>query len=123
MIKNNFNLNVNMSKTILFTHHSFVLDLEYTYTRGDLQVGTKTTAALQQMLKDLEGLPPTNGKTPCNHLSVYRRRGADKQEAKERFEKVQKALANHHWGILQGVSERIKLVGTAYDECRVLAGV
>jgi hypothetical protein len=79
------------------------------------------TATLQQLLQDLEGLP--KGNTSCNHLSLFRKRGADKKKAKEQFEKVRKALAKHPWGSLQGVSMLIKRVGTPYDECRVLAGV
>jgi hypothetical protein len=93
------------------------------WTAGNyLQVGGGSTAALQQLLEDLEGLPKGK-KGSCNHLSLYRKRGADKKKAKEQFEKVRKALANHRWGSLQGVSVRIKLVGTPYEECRVLAGV
>jgi hypothetical protein len=61
------------------------------------RVGTKTTAALQQTLKDLEGLSKSGNKS-CNPFSLYRRRLADKEEAKHQFGKVRKALADHHWG-------------------------
>jgi hypothetical protein len=85
-----------------------------------LSLADGTTQALQQLLGQLEGLP--RGKVACDHLSLYRRRGVDYRTAHAQFSKVRQALASHDWGQVQGVSVRIKVLGSEYDECRVLLG-
>jgi hypothetical protein len=87
-----------------------------------LEVGKETTLALRKMLNDLEGLPKSEKKS-CDHLSLYRKRGNYSEVVNHQFGKVRKALADHDWGSLEGVSVRIKVLGSPYNKCRVLAGV
>jgi hypothetical protein len=86
-----------------------------------LKVASSTTAKLKNMMDQLKGLPD-GAKPKCDHLSLYRKRGAGR-EGTVQLARVRKALENHDWGSVQGASVRIKVVGTDYNECRVLAGV
>jgi hypothetical protein len=82
-------------------------------------------ACVRQLRKILTQLRPPllKGKLSCNHLSLYRKRELSRtKDAAEQFQRVRKALASHDWGTLEGVSIRIKKVGTDYDQCKVLAG-
>mmetsp|Transcript_308 Transcript_308/g.748 ORF Transcript_308/g.748 Transcript_308/m.748 type:complete len:245 (+) Transcript_308:119-853(+) len=88
-----------------------------------LKLDGKTTRRLQIILRQIEGLPATGGKRSCDHLSLYRKRGADTAQAGVQFEKIRSALAKHQWGSVRASSIRIKVVGSDYDECGVLAGV
>lgn len=79
------------------------------------------TASTMKKLKDLLGqignLP--KGKVNCDHMSLYRPRGF--QGAKN-FTEIRSSLKNHDWRTVQGVSIRIKAIGSPYDHCTVLAG-
>jgi hypothetical protein len=87
-----------------------------------LQLGKESTSKLLALLDQLEGLS-SPGRRSCNHLSLYRKRGANAAKAKEQFARVREALQGHDWGNIEGASVRIKSVGTDYNECRVLAGM
>jgi hypothetical protein len=87
-----------------------------------LQLTRNTTTKLKNILSQLQGLAyDTRGKRSCDHISIYRKRDASNQAFSE-FAKVRKAIRSHDWGSAEGVSIRIKEVGTDYDICRVLAG-
>jgi hypothetical protein len=86
-----------------------------------LKLAPNTTAKLKNMMGQLEGLPE-GAKPKCDHLSLYRKRRMEGGVTAE-FARVRKALENHDWGSVQGVSVRIKVCGTDYSECLVLAGV
>lgn len=95
------------------------------WTAGNyLKVSRRGTKRLTEILGQLEGLPVGGGKRSCDHLSLYRKRGVGGGDVvTAQFLRVRKALANHDWGSVQGVGVRIKVVGSDYSECRVLAGV
>jgi len=90
-----------------------------------LELKETTTKTLKSLLRNniLQGLDDAaaGGKWPCNHLSLYRNRGYGREAFRE-FQKIRDALSSHDWGSVQGVSIRIKALGTEYDECKVLAG-
>lgn len=85
-----------------------------------LQVEDDTEAELQNLLGKLNFLPLQGRK--CDHLSLYRKRGAPNTAYRE-FARIRKAVASHDWGTVEGVSIRIKQLGTGYDHCRVLWSV
>lgn len=88
-----------------------------------LALDDSTTHKLKHLLGKVRGLPATGGRRSCNHLSLYRKRGGG-NNVSDAFAKIRTALASYDWGSgAQGASIRIKLVGTGYDECKVLAGV
>ena len=82
-----------------------------------------TTARLNSLLDKIQGLPAAGGKRGCDHLSLYRKRDFEGGEVWRTFHKVRSGLAKHDWGTIQGVSMRIKRLGSEYNECVVLAGV
>lgn len=88
-----------------------------------LQLTADSKRHLKHLLKEsVSGLPHTT-KTPCDHLSLYRMRGADgqaKTKAKWAFTRVKAQTVNWDWGTVQANSIRLKQVGTDYRECRVL---
>ena len=88
-----------------------------------LKVGSEAVTKLQEVVGQLEGLPRDAAKPNCDHLSLYRKRGRKGTEVNQQFARVRTALQDHDWGTVQGVSVRIKAVGTDCSECRVLAGV
>jgi len=89
-----------------------------------LALDDATTRTLQQLLANIQGLPTAGGQRSCDHLSLYRKRGRKGTDVNAAFQTIRTALASHDWGTgAQGVSIRIKLVGTGYDECKVLAGL
>jgi len=77
-----------------------------------------TSTLLHGVLDQLQGLP--KGGRKCDHLSLYRKRNASNALAYPTFARIRKAVTDHNWGSVAGVSIRIKQVGTEYDECRVL---
>jgi hypothetical protein len=83
-----------------------------------IEVGRACTKELKEILTQLRP-PLPKGKVSCDHLSLYRKRGA--RDASLQFQRVRKALASHKWGTLSGCSIRIKQIGTPYDQCKVLA--
>jgi hypothetical protein len=89
-----------------------------------LKLTSGTTSKLENLLKELVHLDSSKGgKRSCNHLSLYRKRGAtNASDTMSQFTKVRAALASHDWKSVEGVSVRIKIQGTGYDECRILAG-
>lgn len=101
-----------------------------------LKLSDGTRDGLKALLGRVRGLPPSGrggGKRPCNHLSLYRKRGFDDASGRVsvygEFGRVRNELASHDWNggdsgsRVEGVSIRIKLFGSDYDECKVLAGV
>jgi hypothetical protein len=91
-----------------------------------LKLTESTTEKLKSLLELLEGLPEPESKAgrkrPCDHISLYRGRGHGASFFRQAA-KVRKVLTTHDWGNAQGVSIRIKVLGSEYNECRVLAGV
>jgi hypothetical protein len=83
-----------------------------------LKLKKDSTEKLKSLLNKIEGLPEYGGKRSCDHLSLYRNREAN---GYAHFARVR--AVSHQWGSVQGVSIRIKAVGTDYKECHVLAGV
>lgn len=79
------------------------------------------TASTEKKLKDLLGkignLP--KGTIKCDHMSLYRPRGF---RGTKNFKEIRDTLRNHDWGTVQGVSIRVKAIGTPYNQCAVLAG-
>ena len=90
-----------------------------------LQVRPDTRVKLEHMLDQCQGIPEDNGDSrKCDHLSLYRKRGfSGHQNVYREFALVRKAVATHDWGSVEGVSIRIKPMGTDYDVCRVLWSV
>jgi hypothetical protein len=95
------------------------------WTAGNyIEVNRASVRQLKEILGQLRS-PLPKGKVSCDHLSLYRKRRAKAlgvKDVDEEFERVRRALASHEWGTLEGVSIRIKQVGTPYDQCKVLAG-
>ena len=88
-----------------------------------LKLDGRSTWMLRRVLGQVEGLPATGGKRSCDHLSLYRKRGADAVRARVQFERVRAMLTSHQWGSVRVSSVRIKALGSDYDECVVLAGM
>jgi hypothetical protein len=85
-----------------------------------LKVHPDKPSRLKDIVNRIQGLPAKR-KTSCDHLSLYRKRNANPQVFKKDVESIRKAIEDFEWGSVQGVSIRIKVVGTAgYDECKVL---
>lgn len=72
----------------------------------------------QEIKSLLQKILKTGGK--CNHLSLYRKRGIN---VGKEFDRVRKATEKYNWGAVEGVSIRIKVLGSPYEDCKVLAGV
>ncbi|KAL9188191.1 hypothetical protein ACHAXT_006569 [Thalassiosira profunda] len=86
-----------------------------------LQLTVESENALQDLLDRVEGLP-LGGKRPCNHLSLYRKRQQTRHpNPKRAFAKIREATRSHNWGSVEGISIRIKEMGSPYEECIVLA--
>jgi hypothetical protein len=83
-----------------------------------IEVRPHCTKELKEILTQLRP-PLPKGKVSCDHLSLYRKRGA--RDVSSEFQRVRKALESHNWGTLSGGSIRIKQLGAAYDQCKVLA--
>jgi len=85
-----------------------------------------TTAKLLRIVERITGGRIQPQKGICDHISLYRLRqlrGPAKNQAIRDFRRIRKELAGKDWGTVQGVSIRIKLLGTEWNECKVLAGV
>jgi hypothetical protein len=55
-------------------------------------------------------------------MSLYRKRGrGDGRMNEQQLKRVRTAMQDYAWGSLKGVTIRVKVVGQAYDECKVLA--
>lgn len=96
-----------------------------------IEVKPACTKQLKEILCQLSQ-PLPKGKTSGNHLSLYRKReGCDANGKRVKMDadgiaqlkRVRTALASHEWGTLEGVSIRIKQMGTDYTQCKVVAGM
>lgn len=84
-----------------------------------LSIDSTSTNLLKDLLQTLQ-LP--SGKTYCDHISLYRKRGSNSKYVNEQFKKVREGMEGFDWGEVVGWSVRAKIVGKEYDECRVLDG-
>lgn len=88
-----------------------------------LKLSEESERELKSLLGRIKGLPFQNGRSgKCDHLSIYRRRASTslpKAESKTEFSKIRKSSAFSKASV-DGVSIRIKVHGSAYDECLVL---
>ena len=90
-----------------------------------LKLSQATTANLKKLVDDAFKGGPYHKilKPKCDHLSLYRKRNAPNALYFPECAKLKSKLADHDWGTIQGLSIRIKQVGTSYDQCRVLWSV
>ena len=77
-----------------------------------LSLTHSTTRQLQALLQRMDNLPikREGNRSLCNHVSLYRKRGFASGPVD--FDAIRHALAKHDWGTVQGVSLRIKALGT-----------
>lgn len=94
---------------------------------GYLQLDSQSQANLKYLVSYLEHLPTSGrgsgSKTICDHLSLYRCRGMNWQTFNQECAKIRNGVPAKEWGMVEGVSVRLKVMGSDYSHCRVLAGV
>ena len=112
------------SLTIPITHVQFTDGWNNWKAGNYLGLDKSTTTDPLRTLKStiLSGIvASTNmGKSNCDHLSLYRKRGRSGKHVTDAFARVRAALHDHHWGKLPVHSIRLKILGGEYDECKVL---
>jgi hypothetical protein len=91
-----------------------------------LGVSRGSECDLRRLLNEVDGIPRhRDGKEEkCDHLSLYRRRGETRMpydQMKREFWSMRTTTKSHDWGIVEGMSIRIKAYGGPYFDCRVLA--
>ena len=88
-----------------------------------LKLSETSERELKSLLGRIKGLPFHNSSSEkCDHLSIYRRRASTslpQAESKTEFSKIRKASAFSQARV-DGVSIRMKVLGSAYDDCHVL---
>jgi len=94
---------------------------------GYLQLDSPSQASLKEwMTKTVQNLPDKKThkhcKVDCTHLSLYRARGMPWQSFNRECSKVRNGVSAQSFGSVQGVSIRLKVIGSPYDHCRVLVG-
>jgi hypothetical protein len=95
-------------------------------TGAYLGVSGKSECDLRRLLNEVDGLPHQREKEneKCDHLSLYRRRRDTRMpydDMKREFWNMRTTTKSHDWGIVEGMSIRIKAYGGPYFDCRVLA--
>mmetsp|Transcript_37214 Transcript_37214/g.90394 ORF Transcript_37214/g.90394 Transcript_37214/m.90394 type:complete len:288 (+) Transcript_37214:106-969(+) len=83
----------------------------------------KVHPTTQQRLKESIMKKLTNlsgGKIKCDHLSLYRCRGMNAKVFATGVKAIKDGIHGSNWGTVQGVSVRLKVVGSDYSHCRVL---
>lgn len=91
-----------------------------------LQLDAATKKQLLDLVMELEGLPSgkaSGAKHIGDHLSLYRCRGMKWQAFNHQCAKIRNDIPADGWGTVQGVSVRLKVMGSDYSHSRVLAGV
>jgi hypothetical protein len=91
-----------------------------------LGVSAKSECDLRRLLNKVDGLPHHREKADekCDHLSLYRRRRETRMpydDMKREFRNIRTTTKSHDWGIVEGMSIRIKAYRGPYFDCRVLA--
>lgn len=88
-----------------------------------LKLSDESNRHLKRIVQScIDGLPYDSASS-CDHLSLYRLRGAQGWAAKNAqlaFSSVNETLRSYKWGTVKPNSIRLKAVGTDYSECRVI---
>ena len=87
------------------------------YLKVDATTQEKLKESIMGNLKNQRG-----GTIKCDHLSLYRRRGMNAKVFGTGVKAIKNGIIDKRWGTVQGVSVRLKVVGSDYSHCRVLAG-
>ena len=88
------------------------------YLRLDAATETELKSILEH---DIANLPTAKTKVSANHLSLYRARGMPFQTFNTACAKIREGVPAKEWGRAEGVSIRLKVMGSDYGHCRVLA--
>ncbi|KAL7498837.1 hypothetical protein ACHAWT_010800 [Skeletonema menzelii] len=86
-----------------------------------LSVEQSCRRKLESLVDKIVGLP--NGSRKCDHMSLYRNRKWPWHEFGAAVQRIKTETNSQHWGSVEGVSIRLKLVHGAYEDCIVLAGL
>ncbi len=87
-----------------------------------LSVEQSCRRKLESLVDKIVGLP--KGSRKCNHMSLYRRRKWPRyDEFGAAVKRIKTETSAQHWGSVEGVSIRLKIMHDAYEDCIVLAGL
>ena len=87
-----------------------------------LSVEQSCRRKLESLVNKIVGLNP--GSRKCDHMSLYRRRKWPRyDEFCAAVKRIKTETHAQHWGSVEGVSIRLKIMHDAYEDCIVLAGL